>query len=659
MVPVLLLLSLLMGFVEVNAAPFDKGSRQEEMVTRCIIEVLSNALAKPNAPPIDPECKEILKKSSRHNQEEEGDEPKHYETRTIKDPGALDNHQHDSTEEAKQSPDLSKGEYEEKRHHAENENREEKEDEKVKEAEQVDEKEESTGHSKERAFAEGEDDDEEKGHQKDHYKKEEIEKTNRYHDDSQESTHDILDKRAHHATKHPEEFPGEDNEDDAKYLEEIIKRHPLSSRWKKQLMQPGRFNSINSSVVPEGGWTEWEEEMEKRSYKPNHEELRQRLFGYGEKPSHHEEPRNNPPDEKISYSKGQKPHFGEAYWENPLIKNDFDKRSHYDKESSEEVREKKHHHQDSEEEVEHQNSNEESNEKELNGHYYEDKSRHEERKRWPSQQNSRINYEESSEDSEESEEGIDKRHEHEQEKDNFYRKLKHHLQDSDEDEPFRQEKKPDEKRYYIGEEMVDGLKRYYPKVSQEKRQYGKSKNHHHYREDSEESNFPDNEMYKQNYAEEERRSLNKHRLSNDPLTWQSRYSENADNKEEDRKRSLQVKNIFPDYGDYDLWGKRQFAEDLNHQYGENRSPVKTHKFEDKREYDRMDELAQLLNYKKKSVEFPDFYDSEEIKKRHYDERGRFRERPLSEDEEKELENLAIMDLELQKIAEKLSNNRQG
>lgn len=32
-------------------------------VTRCIIEVLSNALSKSNAPPITPECRQILKKS--------------------------------------------------------------------------------------------------------------------------------------------------------------------------------------------------------------------------------------------------------------------------------------------------------------------------------------------------------------------------------------------------------------------------------------------------------------------------------------------------------------------------------------------------------------------------------------------------------------------
>nr|AAL76931.1 chromogranin B [Pelophylax ridibundus] len=599
MLPVLLLMSLLMGSVEVNAAPFVKGSRQEEMMTRCIIEVLSNALAKPNAPPIDPECKEILKKSNRPTQDDEEGELKQYETRTIKDPVFLDNHQHDSKEEAKQSPDLPKEEYEEKRHHAETESREEKEEEKVKETEQFDEKEESTGHSKERAFVEGEGDDEERDH-KEHFEKEDIEKRNKYHEDSQESTHDMLDKRAHHTAKQTEELHEEENEDDAKNLEEILKRHALGKNWKEQLLQPDKFHSIHSSKVPEEN-DEWEEEKEKISYKPNHEELIKRLLGYEERQGHHEEPRNN-----LADPRGQKPHFGETSLENHLIENYFDKRSHYDKESSEEVREKKHHHRDSEEEAEHHISSEESNEKELNDHHYEEKRQHEERKRWPSQQNSRLNYEESNEDSEESEEGIDKRHEHEQERENLYRKLKNHLQESEEAEPFRQEKKQDEKRYYIGEEMMDGMKRYYPKLAQEKnlRQYEESKNRH-IREDREESNFPDIDTYTC------------------------------------------------------LWGKKKFLEDLRRRYNLNRSSSKMPKLEEKREYDRMDELAQLLNYKKKSVEFPDFYDSEEIKKRHYDERERFRETPLTEEEEKELENLAIMDLELQKIAEKLSNNRQG
>lgn len=591
-----LLISLLMGSVEVHAAPYDKGSRQEEMMTRCIIEVLSNALSKPNAPPIDPECKEILKKSNRHNQVEEEDELNQYVTRTIKDPVDLDNHQHDSKEEAKKSPDPPKEDYEEKRHHAETESRKEKEEEKVKEDEKFDEKEEITGHSRERSFAEDEDDDEERDH-KEHYEKEDMEKRHKYHEDSQESTNDVLDKRAHHTTKHTEELPEEENEDNVKNLEEILKRHAPSKNWKEPLLQPANFHS---SKVPEEN-NGWEEEKEKISYKPNREQLIKRLFGYEERQGHHEEPRNNFADPR-----GQKPHFGETSLENHLINNYFDKRSHYDKESLEEAREKKHHHQDSEEEADHHDSSEESNEKEPTDHHYEEKRRQEERKRWPGQQNSRLNYEESNEDSEESEEGIDKRHEHEQEKENFYRKLKNHLQESEEAEPFRQEKKQEEKRYYIGEEMVDGMKRYYPKLPQEKdlRQYEESKSRH-IREDREDSNYPDIDTYTC------------------------------------------------------LWGKKKFLEDLRRRYGGNRNAPKMPKLEEKREYDRMDELAQLLNYKKKSVEFPDFYDSEEIKKRHYDERWRFRETPLTEEEEKELENLAMMDMELQKIAEKLSNNRQG
>ncbi|XP_068088600.1 secretogranin-1 [Hyperolius riggenbachi] len=653
MLPGLLLLTLLVGILEVNAVPFDKGGRQEELVTRCIVEVLSNALAKPNAPPIDLECREILKKSSRHTQDDRDDEVKHYETRTIKDLPNLDKHQHNSKEETEQS--LDNEENEEKRHHAESESREEEEEEdKVKETEHPDDNEESTGHSKERSFAEDEknEDDEERGPHKDHTEKEGIEKRNKYHhSDSHEAKHDIIDKKAYHTEKNAEDFHGKDDEEETRNLEEIIKRHPLSKDWKELLYRPDKHHSHEK---PGENEEEEEQQEEKRSYKPNHEELRQRLFGNDEKRNHLDELRNHiASDENTLHSRGQKPRYS---LENHLQKNDFDKRFHHEKESSEESREKRHHHQGSEEWTEHHDSSEESNEKEMNAHY-EDKRQHELIKKWPGPKNSRINYVQSKEDSEENEEDIDKRHEHENlEKEDFFRKLKHHLQGSDEDEPFKPEKKQEEKRHYIGEEMVDEMKRYYPEFPPEKdlRQYDEDKFHRN----SEEAKFP-YELYQPIHSEEKRAYFNKHRHPSDPLRWRSRYFENVDNIEEDRKRSVQVKNIFPDYGDYDLWGKRQFLDDMNREYGEKIRPSKNQKLEEKRQYDRMDELAQLLNYKKKSVEFPDFYDSEEIKKRHYDERGRYNQRPLTEDEEKELENLAIMDLELQKIAEKLSNNRQG
>ncbi|KAM9316801.1 secretogranin-1 [Gastrophryne carolinensis] len=629
----------------VNAAPFDKGSRQEEMVTRCIVEVLSNALAKPNAPPIDPECQEILKKSNRHNQDEKDNELKKYEMNTN-----LDKRQHGSKEESK--TDLSMEQNEEKRHHAESESKEEEEG--VKEIEHSEEKEESTGHSKERAFAEDEEEEEdEKLDHKDHYEKEDAEKRNKY-DNTHEAEHEVLDKKAHHTTKHPEESHGEDDEEEVKNLEDIVKRHPLNKIWKEQLFHPDKYHSVHAGEESK----ETDDHEEKRSYKPNHEVL-EKLFNIEDKRNHQEEPRNNIASaERTSRLWGQNTHNEEPFMENHLIRDENDKRSPHEKESSEESREKRHHHRHSDEEREH-NGSEESSETDLDNHHYEDKRQHEERNKWPSQQNSQLKYEESSE---ESEENIDKRHEHENsERENFYRKLRHHLLGGSEEEgPFRQDKKQDKKRHYIGKEMVDEMKRYYPEFSNDKdpRRYEDRKSQN-YREDSEESNFPDNEMFKQNQAEEIKRASNKHGFYSDPLRWKSKYFDNIDDSEEDRKRSLQAKNIFPDYDDYDLWGKRQFLDDINREYGERRTPAKTHKYEEKRQYDRMDELAQLLNYKKKSVEFPDFYDSGEIKKRHYDERGRFNQRPLTEEEEKELENLALMDLELQKIAEKLSNNRQG
>ncbi|XP_075060110.1 secretogranin-1 [Mixophyes fleayi] len=642
MPPVLVLLSFLMFTLEVTAAPFDKGVRPEEMVTRCIVEVLSNALAKPNAPAIDPECKEILKKNSRHSIDETQDEQKQYETRNIKDSVSAGKHQFESSEEGKESSDLPKEENE-KRHHADNENSENKVERAL---EHIDEKEESTGHSKERHFVDDDEDgDEERGDHKDNNEKDEIIKKYKYHhDDSQEAKHDIFDKKLHHADKSVEEFSKE-NDEDLRNLDEI-KRHIVSKSSKERLFHPGKFNSAHSNEVSEESV---EREEEKRSYKPMHDELGQRLLGYEEKRSYQDKGNH------IVFDRGQKTHYGKDSLENILKKNKYDKRTYSEKETSEESREKRHHIQDSEEEREHHDSSEESSEKEQKGHRYDEKRYHEDRKRWPSQQNSRLNYEQSNEDNKESDDDIDKCRERDRlEKEKFYRKLRHHLQDSEEDESYKHEKKQEDKRHYIGEEMVDEMKRYYPGFSHEK-------DPRHYNEEStEESNNLDSDNNnRHNSEEDETRLFNKYGVSDDPLRWKSRYFENNDNSKEERKRSLQAQKMFPDYGDYDLWGKRQFLEDMNHGYGEKRSPLKFHKFEQKRQHDRMDDLAQLLNYKKKSVEFPDFYDSEEIKKRNYNERERLSQRPLTEEEEKELKNLAIMDMELQKIAEKLSNNRQG
>ncbi|XP_040285704.1 secretogranin-1 [Bufo bufo] len=638
MPPVLVLLSLLVGTLEVYAAPLDKGTRPEEMVTRCIVEVLSNALAKPNAPPIDPECKEILKKSSQHSLDEK-DEQKQYETRNIKDFDSMNKHQYESNEEFKQSQVLPGGENEEKRHHEEVESKEEKEEEKK----HVEDKEESTGHSKERDIVdhdEDDGDDEERGDHKNHNGKEIEKKDKSHHDDSQEAKHNIFDKTVHQTAKSVEEFSEEDEE--PHHLEEIMKRHPITLSPKEPLFHSDKYHSARSDEISEE--SDEKEEERKRSYNPRHDDFVQRFVDYEEKRSNQEEKMNYvPSDEDTFHYRGQENH----------LKNNYEKRPHYERESSEESREKRHHHQDSEEDKAHHDSNDESNERELIGHHYEDKKHHLEIKRWPSEKTAQSNYEQSNEDSEESKEDIEKRHRDDRlGKQELYRKLKHHFQDSEEDGSYKQDKKQDDKRRYIGDEIVDEMKRYYPDLSYEQ-------NMRHYNEkNTENSNYPGNDKYKRHHSKEETRSFSKYGIPDDSFRWKNKYFEN-DNNEEERKRSLQTKNLFPDYDDYDLWGKKQFLDEINHEYGEKKNPFKIPKLEEKRQYDRMDELAQLLNYKKKSVEFPDFYDSEEIKKRHYNERNRLRQRPLTEEEEKELENLAIMDLELQKIAEKLSNNRQG
>lgn len=148
----------------------------------------------------------------------------------------------------------------------------------------------------------------------------------------------------------------------------------------------------------------------------------------------------------------------------------------------------------------------------------------------------------------------------------------------------------------------------------------------------------------------------------DPLQWKDGRFEKKDSLddnflegEEENGMALNERAFFPEYS-YDWWERKPFSEDVNWGY-EKRGSARAPKLNLKRQYDRVAELDRLLHYRKKAAEFPDFYDSEEqMSPRHEAERERAGEDEavLTEDEEKELENLAAMDLELQKIAEKFS-----
>ena len=100
----------------------------------------------------------------------------------------------------------------------------------------------------------------------------------------------------------------------------------------------------------------------------------------------------------------------------------------------------------------------------------------------------------------------------------------------------------------------------------------------------------------------------------DPPQWKSSRFERKDHMddsflegEEENGLTLNEKHFFPEYN-YDWWEKKPFEEDVNWGY-ETRNPVP--KLDVKRQYDRVAQLDQLLHYRKKSAEFPDFYDSEE------------------------------------------------
>lgn len=77
--------------------------------------------------------------------------------------------------------------------------------------------------------------------------------------------------------------------------------------------------------------------------------------------------------------------------------------------------------------------------------------------------------------------------------------------------------------------------------------------------------------------------------------------------EDENGLTLNEKNFFPEYS-YDWWERKPF-EDVNWGY-EKRNLVP--KLDLKRQYDRVAELDQLLHFRKKSAEFPDFYDPEEL-----------------------------------------------
>ncbi|XP_054429477.1 secretogranin-1 isoform X2 [Pteronotus mesoamericanus] len=566
--------AVLLGFLgaamvaAASSMPVDNRSHNDEMVTRCIIEVLSNALSKSNAPPITPECRQVLKNSGKEVKDEEKskNENTRFEVRLLRDSAdASEAHRPSSREDAgvpgemdTQSPSVANTE--------------------------------GGGHSREGA---GEP------------------QRSLYSSDSQVS------KEA--KTLHSDKSEGEDREEEVREEEDGEKyqkrEHVEGGSEEKHLEEPGETQ--NAFHDKRNQATAKKEEEVVSRYDTH-------LAKLPEEKTHSQERSSQ---ESRDETRNQEKHLQES------------KRQPGSQEESEE----------SEEDASHEVDKRRSRPRHHHGWSRPDRSSQERNPPSEAQIQPR-------EQSEESNVGLASEGDKKDRYPTHYR--------ASEEEPEYGE----EVRSYTGVQAPESLEggRYWGRGSEKYRAPRPPSDESQEEEDK--RNHPDSELdnMARGYGEESEEERDpewgyRHRARSGE---HGAYSP-ADNEE---KRFLgeghyhvqgnqmdQAKRHLQEYN-YDWWEKKPFEEDVNWGY-EKRNLVP--KLDLKRQYDRVAELDQLLHYRKKSAEYPDFYDSEEqLSPRHAVENEKDRSRPgvLTEEEEKELENLAAMDLELQKIAEKFSGN---
>lgn len=653
----------------VSSMPVDTRNHNEEMVTRCIIEVLSNALSKSNAPPITPECRQVLRKSRKEVKDEEKNENENtrFEVRLLRDPAdTSEAHRPSSREDAgvageadTQGPSVANkqggghsqegaGEpqgtlyasdsQEAKTHRSEKSEEEAREDE---EGENYQKRERGEGGSEEQHL-------EEPG----------------------ETQNSFLNKINQATAKKKEELVSRYNTPSARLPEEKTHSRERSSQesgeeTRNQEKHPQESKSqLRSLEEPEESEEDASLEMDKRFLRPRH---------------HHRQSR---PDR--SYQEGN-PHSEERGHPSEESESDVSITSLGDKTDRHPT-----HYRASEEESEY---GEEVRSypgvwapKNLEGRQYGGRGSEEYRAPRPPTDDSLVKEDKRyrpnseldnmahgySEDSEE-EKGPEWGHRHrargrepgaystpDKAEKRFLGEGPYRVQENQMDKGRRhpqgewKEQGRDDLNYgeEMGEEGAQGKWQ-----QQEVLQDTKG---------NREEGRLQGKQYAPYHTTEKRKRLGE--LLNsyyDPSQWKGSHLERKDNMDDnflegevENGLTLNEKNFFPEYN-YDWWEKKPFEEDANWGYEKrNFAP----KLDLKRQYDRVAELDQLLHYRKKAAEFPDFYDAEEQMSPHRvaeNEKDRAVPGVLTEEEEKELENLAAMDLELQKIAEKFSGNQRG
>ncbi|XP_075564074.1 secretogranin-1 [Pelecanus crispus] len=651
----------------------------EEMVTRCIVEVLSNALSKPNAPPINPECKEILKKSGRNDRERS--ENKQLEVRHLEDPAQIEKHHTGSVEKEQSQAEEESKKYvkasdEEKLGHKEGKS-----------------KEEEGGHhtpiQEERLHTEEKKHYQEIQREEESYHSEEQSKESKQHDEEVE--HAVLNKKSNSGGMSTEEFPNgndqhpvdhwhseEGMQSPYKRIDEGEERQAEGERSEEYHHESKERNFSHQQEHEESDESE-ETEEEKQPYTPQRYHGKHRMGDTSEEKrgrGGEEEELAEESNTKEAHLWDKQNHHQKHHEESEQQREE--KSGYHGRHGSEEVEEKRHADQGSEEYRERWQQSEESSEEENKRHHHSEESNeklseerrhydgsHEARRRHHSEGRTYLGDESEEEldrylsgGSKEKQHGAGRRYRLWDNKDEGLQKV------------YVRERKGQARRHYSTEDSVEQQR--YPGNSEEEveNKHHSSDQMENEEENMEEGRYAEREEYRSHLPEEnEKRTTASYSPFYPLLWWKSRHFEKRDSAgeqllegKEGGRPTLNEKSLFPEYNDYDWWEKKQILSALNHGRTEKRNLSKMNRYDMKRQYNKMDQLAELLNYRKKSAEFPELYSSGEDMIKHHiirNDRGSLSQRPLTEEEENELENLAAMDLELQKIAEKFNDNRRG
>ncbi|XP_061482150.1 secretogranin-1 [Rhineura floridana] len=679
MMPSVALLSLLgaAALSGVHSAPVEKDDHVEEMVTRCIVEVLLNGLSKADAPPINPLCKELLKKTNQQKQEEKnigkdvGLDTRHLsELEELEKPpeGTVSEEQDQNEEEVKRRAEGSEKWHSEGENHGGNGNQ------------QVTSQ--GSPYSFDEAHKEEKKDDDEKrtgkdGSNKRNYHSEEGSKEKKHHE---EMEHELLDKKSPPTAERMAEGDFK-RSGGQRYLEESSHKQKEGNPESEEEEEDEEEEEESSEKYHHSFHREYEDsyerreaDTEKQGRKPRHYPRKLRMGNSSEYKKHYNGEKRDSPEESSEEESefwDKRSHYPKHYYE--IGHPSEEKRNSNEMRGSEEMGGKS---RSKEYQDRWHHSREDNEEEDMRHHSREDnegKQRPYDRRRLHDkpQKEVRHHYGERTPHSKASEEDVGKQHSYSSRDGKRYPHDREEQHSELEEPPKPQNmEREEEQRFYSPEEGPREEKRHKPGISEEELE----KRHHS--EGGKHMNSKRTLLIEEGYprshylVENVKRAAPPYIPYYQQLRWKSRHAEKKDiadpfsesEEEEEPRPHLNEGDFFPEYNSYSSsWEKKQLMDGLNHKHKSN-DLERIHKFDVKRQYNRMDELAHMLSYRKKSAEFPELYSSkEDMKRGHIIRSGKnqLSQRPLTQEEEKELENLAAMDLELQKIAEKFNSNRRG